>query len=149
MQRLFVGILLLFIGLGTASAQSGGLPPLEKITAENVDQLTEVATLGYGRIYDVQWSPDGETIGIASEYTGSHLYRYGQQDSSPLQLVGGTIRNINFSPNGRWVISRSSTASQRRRVCRIPLASKSMVSARSMPLTPDSSRPNNASASRL
>lgn len=51
-------------------AQDGG--DLELITAENINRLTELRTLGEGELYSIAWSPDGSQIAVA----GSHGLRF-------------------------------------------------------------------------
>jgi hypothetical protein len=49
----------------TAFLQQGAASitrPLPVITAENIDQVKRVKQWGKGQVWDIQWSPDGETI---------------------------------------------------------------------------------------
>lgn len=66
----FFLITLLLISTGVSAAQNTGR---EQITPENIDRLTELASIGRASIQDVIWTPDGEQI-IVITAIGFYVY---------------------------------------------------------------------------
>ena len=98
-------------------AQDGPLPAwtqgidvenLEPITAWNADRLVELARLGQGQIRDVAWSPDGETLAIASSI-GVWLYDSDNLAHQPRLFEGHSkpVTSVAFSPDGSTLASGS------------------------------------------
>lgn len=83
------------------------LDALKPITAENVDTLTKLYTLGKGTILSADWSPDGKTIALGTS-TGVRLHS-ADDLSAPETLLGGqplSTSQVFYSPDGEQVIGR-------------------------------------------
>ncbi len=112
MKRFRLTILtVIFCGiLSDSSALSQDDSSQKIITADNVQQLTEIAVLGRGIINDVKWSPDGRTL-AASTTVGIWLFEanspFELDEALEPQLLGGGGEII-FSPDSRLLISGSS-----------------------------------------
>ncbi|MBN1680836.1 MAG: WD40 repeat domain-containing protein [Anaerolineae bacterium] len=107
MKRL-VGLLvccvLIVAGVLPVWAQDGGTR--SPITAENADQLVLNHVLGRGFFHALNWSPDGETLVIATG-AGVWLYSPGVPDAVPRLLDGHTapVLTAAFSPDGALIAS--------------------------------------------
>lgn len=83
---------------------------LQPITSENADQLQIINRFGRGTVQDIDWSPDGTTLAIAST-TGVYLYspdaETPERDSdSPyvtqkLGVSSAKITALDYSPDGQ------------------------------------------------
>jgi len=79
---------------------------LAPITTVNAEQLVELARYGKGKIRDVDWSPDGDLLAVASTI-GIWLYdaetlediRYIETDSG--------VTSVAFAPDGQTLASGS------------------------------------------
>jgi WD40 repeat protein len=82
------------------------LPALAVITAANAPALTPLARLGRGVIAAMAWSPDGETLAIA---TTLGVWLYGADDDymTESRLLGGQdgARSLAFRPDGALLAS--------------------------------------------
>lgn len=82
-------------------AMNTALPKTEKIIkSENIDQLSPLASWGYGQIENVAISSDLKFMSVAT-YTGFHIY-----DTKTLALIGSVntmapIKAQAFSPDGK------------------------------------------------
>ena len=75
---------------------------------DNVDQIVELQRLGRGRISQLAYSPDGQTLAVASSI-GIWLYDAGNLSARPRLLEGHTasVYSVAFSPDGRLLASGS------------------------------------------
>ncbi|MBZ0277400.1 MAG: WD40 repeat domain-containing protein, partial [Anaerolineae bacterium] len=83
------------------------LSDLPLITRENVGQLTVVRQMGSGRVTEIAWSPDGNTLAVAGTF-GVWLYDTHAWDAPPLLLPlssDGAERHLAFSPDGTLLAS--------------------------------------------
>lgn len=74
---------------------------LQPITADNINRLTHLATLGTGMAFDVDWSPDGEWFAISSA-SGVYIHDADALNAEPT-LLGGrsmTITKAALNPTG-------------------------------------------------
>lgn len=73
------------------------------ISASNADRLEEVAILGRGKTWDLDWSPDGTLLALKGS-VGVWLYDPADPDPVPRLLDSGwqSLR-VAFSPDGRWL----------------------------------------------
>lgn len=101
-MRLLPLIVLLLFALPAVAQDT--LPPLEALTADNAASLQPLARLGRGVVRDVQWSPDGTTLGIATTL-GAWL-QAADPAAEPRLIEGqsGTSA-IAFSPDGGTLAS--------------------------------------------
>jgi WD40 repeat protein len=92
-------------GMLPVRAQDGPRPP---ITAENVEQLEQLAMLGRGWVRVVAWSPDGETLAVGSS-GGIWLYSAENLGATPRLLEGhmATIYSVAWSLDGTLLASGS------------------------------------------
>lgn len=76
------------------------------ISPSNAPDLTQLARWGKGTVNEVVWSPDGETIAVASSLG---IYLYDAETLKELGFIdtGGWISSIAFSPDGRILASGS------------------------------------------
>ena len=74
----------------------------KQITPDNVDNLTELSQFGKGDAYDIDLSPDGKTLAVASA-TG--IFLYSMPDLSEVGFLPvGITRNLAFSPDGSMIV---------------------------------------------
>jgi WD40 repeat protein len=90
-------------GMLPVRAQESQRPP---ITAENADQVEELARLGRGWVSEVAWSPDGERLAVGGS-VGIWLYRAENPDIEPRLLEGHTepVESVAWSPDGTRLVS--------------------------------------------
>lgn len=107
LQRL-IGLLILLSAPSAAQEPEPFIPPdRQPITAENIDQLELLGTVGRGWQYrDVAWSPDGETIAVASMggfaiYSADDLFSPPQFFQNPYPNVIPV--KVEFSADGRFL----------------------------------------------
>src|SRR5687768_4016677 len=101
MRRFLCLTLLLLLSPLAVSAQADLAP----ITPDNLADLEEIAMLGGGIIDQVEWSPDGATIAVASS-VGVWLYDAFDLDAPPRFLRHSThVYDIAFDPTGTWLAS--------------------------------------------
>ncbi|MDZ4763195.1 MAG: hypothetical protein SGI73_01490 [Chloroflexota bacterium] len=97
---------------GVLTASDGfPLPPREPITPNNAARIEPLARLGDGVIRDVAWSPDGNTLAVASSI-GVWLYDVGDLDA-PGRLFEGQdgAESVAFNPNGQYIASGGTNGS--------------------------------------
>jgi WD40 repeat protein len=72
----------------------------EPITADNVNQIVELARLGKGDITDIEYLPDGKTISIV---TGVGIYLYDSETLKELDVFARDIgaKRVDYSPDGK------------------------------------------------
>ena len=77
------------------------LNALQPITADNLDDLTLLATLGDGNIFDVAWSPDSTTVAVAGT-GGIHLHDANDLNAPSRLLTNQdmVITSIDYSSDG-------------------------------------------------
>src|SRR5688572_9113219 len=86
------------------------------ITAENLLQLELIETIGRGAVVDVQWSPDGEWLGVL---TTRGVWLYSQTDWTIPPLTIGVddhlpaFTSFTFSPTQAEIITGHSDGSIR------------------------------------
>ncbi|MCL4252534.1 MAG: PD40 domain-containing protein [Anaerolineae bacterium] len=103
MQTRFIMIIMLVMWIfiiAPINAQTDDTTPI--ITPENARSLRLSHTIGDGRINEAVYSPDGQTIAVAST-SGAWLYDADNLQADPILLAGHTdpIRRVIFSPSGR------------------------------------------------
>ncbi len=78
------------------------------ITAENADQLEEIAIWGRGTIHDVEWSPKDDWIAVGGS-RGVWLLDAHDLTAEPLLLEGHTdvVTMVAFHPDGEFLASAS------------------------------------------
>ena len=76
---------------------------MQPITVENLDELTLLATLGEGNINDIDWSPDGTTIAVAST-RGIRLHN-ADDLNAPTRLLTTpeSVEAVAYSPDGTLI----------------------------------------------
>jgi len=89
-----------------AEADADALTGLAAIEADNADQLTELAGVGWGSsmlIPQIAWSPDGSLLGMA--YGSAVLYDVANLQAEPRRLTAGELRvgSVAFDPSGSLV----------------------------------------------
>lgn len=83
------------------SLQDVDLDSLQSINANNITDLQQLTVLGNGAINDAIWSPNGETIAIATT-RGIYLHSADDLSLEPI-LLGGQVANmssVEFTPDG-------------------------------------------------
>lgn len=100
-------IFLLFI-LQTIPTTAQESPEYPVITAENADQLEEIAVWGRGTIHDVEWSPKDDWIAVSGS-RGVWLLDAHDLTAEPLLLEGHTdvVMMVAFHPDGEFLASVS------------------------------------------
>jgi len=83
------------VSVGTARPASASV-----ISAENLDQLVELARWGEGVITDAAYSPDGKLIGVSSTL-GVSLYQAESLEKLIFMETGSAVGSIAFSPDGK------------------------------------------------
>lgn len=85
------------------------LEHLAPITPENADELQLLGILGYGTFSDLAWSPDGETLALASSTGVVLLYNADALDAPPRRLFrhSNAVTSLVFSPDGTILASTS------------------------------------------
>lgn len=74
----------------------------KQITPNNVDNLTEISQFGKGDAYDIDLSPDGKTLAVASA-TG--IYLYSMPDFREIDyLPVGITESLAYSPDGSVIV---------------------------------------------
>ena len=78
----------------------------ESITPENADRLEQLAVLGGGVVNDIEWSPNGRTLAVASA-RGVWLYNPQNLKATPRLLEGHTdsVGVVAYSPDGLLLAS--------------------------------------------
>jgi WD40 repeat protein len=104
---LFVLIVLATSALATSDPLISQVDPtdLQRITAENANELVELERLGRGRITgNMAYSPDGNTLAVSSAL-GVWLYDARTLDPDTAVLLAGlyeeSASSIAFSPDGK------------------------------------------------
>lgn len=100
------------VGIGLFSSRSLGntprsLPPtVTPIPMHLADEIVPIATLGRGWINDLDWSPDGETLAVATA-AGIWLYASDDLAAEPRFLQGHTapVSSVDFSADGSVLAS--------------------------------------------
>lgn len=80
---------------------------LVAITTATVGQVSSIANLGWGIVYDAAWSPDGDELAILST-TGVRVFDTGDLTSAPLQslnFIQSVPFDIRYVPDGRLAIT--------------------------------------------
>lgn len=72
---------------------------LETITLDNLHRLEEIAIIGMGNVRDMEWSPDGNTIAVATD-SGAYLYNSDNLSEPTHRLQGYSVLNVEFNPDG-------------------------------------------------
>jgi WD40 repeat protein len=109
-RYLLIILAILCVGASSscASAEVAATIPrdLLPITAENADQVRQLAVIGNGTANSVCWSPDGQTLAIAGSL-GVWLFDVSHPDRQPRLLDGHQeiVLWIAFSPDGRLLAS--------------------------------------------
>jgi WD40 repeat protein len=92
----------------TIPQQLSTTSPPTVITAANAHQLKPLRHIGRGTVQALAWSPDGETLALASSI-GVWLYASDDLNAEP-RLLGGNraiLNNLAFSPDGKLVAAGS------------------------------------------
>ena len=110
MKRLIlISVLLLSLVDNLGSARSQDSNEHAVITPENAGEVEQLAILGFGKIEDVAWSPNGEKVAVASS-TGILLYDSGHFDTvsyERLTVPEVITYSVAYSPDGHWLASSS------------------------------------------
>ncbi|MDX2076867.1 MAG: hypothetical protein SFZ02_10575 [bacterium] len=111
LQRLFLFIMLLGLSVSTSFAQHNALignlqTGQTVITNDTITQVTQLLMAGRGSILDTTFSPDGQTIAVASS-VGIWLYDAQDDSAQPRFLNGhtGIVSTVAYSPDGSRIIS--------------------------------------------
>jgi WD40 repeat protein len=107
-------VVILFVGSPTsvqAQDDSFGypLPELEVITHANASRIEQLARLGLGPVLALAWSPDGNTLALASS-SDVFLLDVLHPGAQTRWLTGHTdwVRGVTFSPDGSVLASAGS-----------------------------------------
>jgi WD40 repeat protein len=64
-------------------------------------------------VWSVAFAPDGKTLASASDDSTLKLWNVAtQQELLTVRRLGGTLRNLLFSPDGRWLVGSSGLPSR-------------------------------------
>ncbi|MBN8640119.1 MAG: SH3 domain-containing protein, partial [Anaerolineae bacterium] len=76
------------------------------ITADNVQTIELITTLGEGKMTAFTWSPDGKQIAIATTLE-ARVYPSHNFNAAPVQLDGheGNLKAVSYSPDGRYLVT--------------------------------------------
>jgi WD40 repeat protein len=113
MKKLLLRSLILVFGFSTLApmnsrAQDDGPQLLRQpISVDNVRQIRELATLGYGEILDFNWSPNGDILLVATS-TGIWSLNEGGESPKLFALPQTRVTSIAFSPDGAYLAASSS-----------------------------------------
>ena len=99
MRRLLLLIAAVLVAL-PAAAQDALVPPLAPLTVESAASVVPLARLGRGVVRDVQWSPDGVSLAVA---TTLGVWLQPADPSADARLIEGQLgaSAIAFRPDGR------------------------------------------------
>ncbi|MDX2075559.1 MAG: WD40 repeat domain-containing protein [bacterium] len=103
MRRLIL-IIFVFSFVFASHAQETDIPPRPIITPENAHELTQIAQLGRGRILDIAFSEDENTLLVASTI-GIWEYDMADLSAEPSLFAQRKLLNGSFSPDGELFIS--------------------------------------------
>lgn len=103
MRRLLLLMALMLLGT-PAAGQQALLPPLQPLTIGNAAGIEALARLGRGVVRDVQWSPDGADLAVA---TTLGVWLQPADASAEPRLVEGQLgaSAIAYRPDGRTLAS--------------------------------------------
>lgn len=98
MRRLLT-LLLILLGALPVGAQEPLIPTLQRLTVDSAAQAVPLARLGRGVVRDVQWSPDGADLAIA---TTLGVWLQPADAAAEARLVEGQlgVSALAFQPNG-------------------------------------------------
>ncbi len=80
------------------------LEDLQQITATNLENITELGSVGQGGIGDLQWSPDGQTLLVSNNY-GVWLHDAEQVDAAPRFIDEPKPEVLRFYPDSSHLIT--------------------------------------------
>lgn len=100
-------VLLLIFQIGSGSAQESLPPNLRPIMPD--EPIVPLMRFGYGRAEDVAWSPNGETLAIATSI-GVWLYDASDLQAPPVKVHDSVFgaRTVTYSPDGRFLAAGGS-----------------------------------------
>lgn len=106
-HTVFVVFFLLTALVTSLSAQES-LPPNLKPIVPN-DAIVPLMRLGYGSVVDIAWSPNGETLAVATSI-GMWLYDASDLQSPPVSIHDSVFgaRTVTYSPDGRFLAAGGS-----------------------------------------
>lgn len=83
---------------------TAALPPLERLTPQNLHRLEQVGSIRIGTIEELAWSEDDSKLAIAGS-GGVRVYLLGTYQELVLSTSAGGVNDVDFSPDGREVVS--------------------------------------------
>lgn len=76
----------------------------ERITPENIDRLTEIASIGRGTVRNLVWTPDSQGFVITDD-SGLYYYATGDLSKSPtiIEHPSSRLFNVKISPDSQFL----------------------------------------------
>lgn len=108
---LLVASILFLSSPSFSNAQDGGQTPV--ITAQNLNQLQEVARIGWGQPSALAYSPDGQTVAVAGGAGIVLLDPATLEETRLLDGFGGPVVTVDWSADGRLLLGGSQDGSAR------------------------------------
>ena len=102
MRRLLLLVVAALVAL-PAAAQEALLPPLAPLTVESAPSVVPLVRLGRGVVRDVQWSPDGAALAVA---TTLGVWLQSANVNAEARLIEGQLgaSAIAFRPDGQTLV---------------------------------------------
>ena len=107
--KIIISIFCLTLVLSLSAQEEPSEYELAEITAQNVNQIQQVNTLGYGDVWGMAWSPDGSTVTLAGSL-GLVFYDAELFERAPAEhweLLNEIVFEVAYSPDGAMIATLS------------------------------------------